>query len=119
LFQWNGQALERVTFNVDGQVLSIAVGPDNGWRAIVRRADSLVVIDASNAATAVAGTLLLSGGRILGYWDGALHLNELSFPLINAPLIMEWVNSEWINLGGSALRITPGKEGLFLLPETK
>ena len=119
LLQWNGQALLPIPFDAGGQVVSIGVVADNGWLAIVRRQDSLEVVSAGNVSAAVEGTLLVSGGRILRYSDGALGLGDLSFPCETPPSTVEWINEEWIHLGGSVLRLTPGKEGLFLLPEGK
>ena len=119
LLQWNGQALLPIPFHLEGQVVSIGVGSDNGWLAIVRRQDALVVVSAGNVSAAAEGMLLVSDGRILRYSNGSLGLGDLSFPCDTPPSIVEWINEEWIHLGGSVLRLTPGKEGLFLLPEGK
>ncbi len=119
LLQWNGQALLPIPIQIEGQVVSIGVGADNGWLAIVRRQDALVVVSASNVSAAAEGTFLISGGRILRYSNGALGLGDLSFPFDTPPSIVQWINEEWIHLGNSVLRITPGKEGLFLLSEGK
>ncbi len=119
LLQWNGQAMLPIPFDAGGQVVSIGVGADNGWLAIVRRQDALVVVSAGNVSAVAEGTLLISGGRILRYSNGALSLGDLSFPFDMPPSIVQWINEEWIHLGNSVLRITPGKEGLFLLQEGK
>ena len=67
------------------------------------------------AASGVA--MLLPDQRLLTYSDGALRIGDKAFPLDNAPAVMEWINPDWIHLRGAALRITPGREALFVLPE--
>ncbi len=120
LLEWTGQFMRPVEFTPQGQVLSIATNSSGGWSAIVRREDSVVILTATNVVD-LAGqaerALLLDGSRSLLFSEGNLRLADKSFPMAEAPSVMEWINEDWIHLGGWVLRITPGKEALFQLPE--
>lgn len=56
--------------------------------------------------------------RMVTYSEGAIHIGDLAFPLDRVPEAMEWINPEWIHFRGAALRITPGREAVFILPES-
>ena len=119
LLEWTGQFMRPAEFNPQGQVLSIATNASGGWSAIVRREDSVVILTATSLdrlAGPVETALLLDGGRLLLFEEGTLRLADKLFPMPETPSVMEWINEDWIHLGGWALRITSGKEGLFQLP---
>ncbi len=61
--------------------------------------------------------MLLPDQRMVTYSDGAIHIGDHAFPLDNAPEVMEWINPEWIHFRGAALRITEGREALYILPD--
>ena len=120
LLEWTGQFMRPVEFTPQGQVLSIATNASGGWSAIVRRKDSVVILTATSVVDLVGpaeSALLLDGSRLLLFAEGILRLADKSFPMVEAPSVMEWINEDWIHLGGWVLRITPGKEALFQLPE--
>ena len=120
LLEWTGQFMRPVEFAPQGQVLSIAANSSGGWAAIVRREDSVVILTAISVASfagPVESALLLDGSRPLLFAEGILRFADKSFPMAQTPSVMEWINEDWVNLGGWALRITRGKEALFQLPE--
>ena len=93
LFEWDGSKLLKRE----------ASSAENAWLALLQETGGIA--------------MLLPGGRIVTYSGGAIHMGELSFPLENTPEVMEWINPDWIHFRGSALRITVGREALFVLPE--
>ncbi len=120
LLEWTGQFMRPLEFTPQGEVLSIATNSSGGWSAIVRRENLVAIVTSTSVADLVRSAesaLLLDGSRSLLFVEGILRFAEKSFPLAEAPSVMEWINEDWIHLGGWVLRITAGKEALFQLPE--
>jgi hypothetical protein len=120
MIQWNGESTKKVEVPVEIEVVSLGVTAIGGWLVLAKRPEGGLFVLSENGREAdregLSG-LVINGERSLTYFNGMLRLGEMEFAMDSAPQRMEWINPEWLHLGGVALRITPGREALYVLPE--
>ena len=127
--QWDGKQFTEIETLLDGDVRSIAVSSSGDWSAAVRRNGRLFRLTAAGIAEAFANdvtdVVLLPGGRALLIAGLELRLGSTTFSLneSTSAIEIEWMSDDWLQLTVGAhqyaLRIKPGSEAMFRLPEVR
>ena len=127
LLQWDGAEFKEIAAAIEGEVQSIGLDLTGGWNLAVRRNGQTVRISAAGTvdtfAADVAGATLLPNAGALVFRVGEISLGGKTFEFEETPVSVEWINEEWLQIATLskryAMRIRPGKESLFRLPEVQ